>query len=305
MLSFKDLEIGDREIITSYTLKSPNLNCDLSFANLCSWRFLYNTKFATHNGFLFLKFWTEGQLAYMFPIGEGDTEAAVREIMEDAGQEKAPLFLSGLTKEECNFLENMMPGKFKFETNRDYSDYIYLREKLATLSGKKLQSKRNHTNKFKKTYNYEFKPIDSSNIAECMQQEREWCQRHDCTKHEGTGYERRSIVYALEHFDELHLMGGMLYVDGKCIAFTFGTAINENTFGVHVEKADTDVDGAYAMINCEFANYIPEKYTYMNREEDLGIPGLRKAKLSYKPAILLDKFTASLADEATTPYKWE
>lgn len=304
MISFKDIELQDKELITSYTLSSPRRNCDLSFSNLCSWRFLYNTKFATLDGFLLLKFWANGELVYMMPIGNGDLKKALDALAEDARREGAPLCLLGICEGMCSELEAFMPGKFLFTADRDYADYLYLRTDLATLSGKKFQSKRNHINKFKKTYDYEYTPITSSRIQECLDLEAEWCKVNNCDRQEGTGNERRALIYALHHFDELGLTGGILHVDGKIAAFTFGMPINQDTFGIHVEKADTGIDGAYAMINYEFANHVPEQYVYLNREEDLGIEGLRKAKLSYQPAVILEKYIACLKDEPVEAIKW-
>uniref|UniRef100_UPI0035A00C73 DUF2156 domain-containing protein n=1 Tax=Prevotella heparinolytica TaxID=28113 RepID=UPI0035A00C73 len=283
MISFKDIELSDRELITRYTQNSPRRNCDLSFSNLCSWRFLYNTQFAILDGYLLLKFWAEEELVYMMPIGNGDLKKVLEALIEDAHQEGKPFCLLGICSGMCSELETFMPGKFQFTADRDYADYLYLRTDLATLSGKKLQAKRNHVNKFKRTYNYEYTPITPDRIQECLELEAIWCKANNCDQHEGTGNERRALVYALRHFDELGLMGGILHVDGKIVAFTFGMPINQDTFGVHVEKADTSIDGTYAMINHEFAKHIPEQYIYINREEDLGIEGLRKAKLSYQP----------------------
>ena len=192
----------------------------------------------------------------------------------------------------------------QFTADRDYADYVYLRSDLATLSGKKFQAKRNHINKFKKTYNYEYTPITADRIRECLDLEAEWCKVNNCDQHEGTGNERRALIYALHNFDALGLTGGILHVEGKIAAFTFGMPINQDTFGVHVEKADTRIDGAYAMINYEFANHIPEQYIYINREEDLGIEGLRKAKLSYQPAIILEKYVACLKEQPVEAIKW-
>ncbi|WP_373801606.1 DUF2156 domain-containing protein, partial [Bacteroides heparinolyticus] len=284
MISFKDIELSDRELITRYTQNSPRRNCDLSFSNLCSWRFLYNTQFAILDGYLLLKFWAEEELVYMMPIGNGDLKKVLEALIEDAHQEGKPFCLLGICSGMCSELETFMPGKFQFTADRDYADYLYLRTDLATLSGKKLQAKRNHVNKFKRTYNYEYTPITPDRIQECLELEAIWCKANNCDQYEGTGNERRALVYALRHFDELGLMGGILHVDGKIVAFTFGMPINQDTFGVHVEKADTSIDGTYAMINHEFAKHIPEQYIYINREEDLGIEGLRKAKLSYQPA---------------------
>ena len=238
MISFKDIELQDKELITSYTQNSPRRNCDLSFSNLCSWRFLYNTKFAIMDGFLLLKFWANDELVYMMPIGNGDLTKVLDALVEDAHREGEPFCLLGICSGMCSELEA------------------------------------------------------------------EWCKANNCDQHEGTGNERRALVYALHNFEELGLTGGILHVDGKIAAFTFGMPINQDTFGVHVEKADTSIDGAYAMINYEFANHIPEQYVYLNREEDLGIEGLRKAKLSYQPAIILEKYVACLKDEPVEAIKW-
>ena len=287
MIPFKDIELQDKELITSFTLNSPRRNCDLSFSNLCSWRFLYNTKFAIMDGFLLLKFW-----------------AVLDALIEDANREGEPFCLLGICAGMCSELETFMPGRFQFTADRDYADYVYLRSDLATLSGKKFQAKRNHINKFKKTYNYEYTPITADRIRECLDLEAEWCKVNNCDQHEGTGNERRALIYALHNFDALGLTGGILHVEGKIAAFTFGMPINQDTFGVHVEKADTRIDGAYAMINYEFANHIPEQYIYINREEDLGIEGLRKAKLSYQPAIILEKYVACLKEQPVEAIKW-
>ncbi len=304
MISFKDIELKDKDLITSYTMKSPRRNCDLSFSNLCSWRFLYNTQYAILDGFLILKFWAEDKLVYMMPIGNGDLKKVLDAMIEDSKYEKEQFCMLGVCSGMCEELKEIMPDRFHFEADRDYTDYLYLRTDLATLAGKKFQSKRNHVNKFRKTYNYEYVPLTPDRIPECMELEAEWCKMNNCNQHEGTGNERRALIYALQNFDALGLTGGILHVDGKIAAFTFGMPINEDTFGVHVEKADTRIDGAYAMINYEFANHIPEQYTYLNREEDLGIEGLRKAKLSYQPAILLEKYMAFLKDEPLEQIKW-
>ena len=159
MLSFKDIDIKDKEVITSYTQAAPQRNCDLSFSNLCSWRFLYNTQFATQDGFLILKFWAEGKLVYMTPIGNGDMKKVLDEMMEDAAQEGERFCMLGVSDSMRADLEAIMPDEFHFEADRDYADYLYLRTDLATLAGKKLQAKRNHLNKFRRTYNYEYVPL--------------------------------------------------------------------------------------------------------------------------------------------------
>jgi hypothetical protein len=256
---------------------------------------MYNTLFAEYNGFLILKFKADNELAYMYPVGQREvTVDLLRTLQADAAREGEPLRLMGLCQEMSATLERIMPGQFRFEGDRDFADYLYLRTDLATLAGKKLQPKRNHVNKFMRTYPYDYAPLTSDLIHECLDLEAEWCKQNHCDEHQGMGFERRAMVYALFNYDALGLSGGILRVDGNMVAFTFGVPINRNTFGIHVEKADTHIEGAYAMINKEFASHIPEQYTYLNREEDLGIEGLRKAKLSYQPVALIDKGMAIL-----------
>lgn len=293
-IDFKPITIDDKEVITSFTLPSPLRNCDLAFSNMCSWRFLYQSEYAVYKNFLLIRFYIEEKnrkrIAYMRPIGNGDFHDALLQLEEDSWQHGHPLLMLGVTPISKDLLEEAFPGEFSYIPERDYFDYIYLREDLATLKGKKFQAKRNHVNKFKKQYAYEYEPLTAELVPECLEFEAKWykANRTDDDQEELTD-ERKSMIFALNHFKELNLLGGAIRIDHKLVAFTFGSPINQDTFGVHVEKADTGYDGAYSIINQEFASRIPEQYVYVNREEDLGIPGLRKAKLSYNPTILLPK----------------
>ena len=305
MIPFKDVTLADRDTITSFTMKSDRRNCDLSFSNLCSWRFLYDTQFAVVDNFLVFKFWAGEQLAYMMPVGTGDLKAVLWELIEDARKENQHFCMLGVCSNMRADLEAILPEQFTFTEDRDYADYIYLRSDLSTLKGKKFQAKRNHINRFRNTYpDYEYTPITPDRIQECLDLEAEWCKVNHCDQQEGTGNERRALIYALHNFDALGLTGGILHVNSKIVAFTFGMPINHETFGVHVEKADTSIEGAYAMINYEFANRIPEQYIYINREEDLGLEGLRKAKLSYQPVTILEKYMACLKEHPMNMVKW-
>ena len=305
MIPFKDITLADKDTITSFTMKSDRRNCDLSFSNLCSWRFLYDTQFAVVDNFLVFKFWAGEQLAYMMPVGTGDLKAVLWELIEDARKENQHFCMLGVCSNMRADLEAILPEQFTFTEDRDYADYIYLRSDLSTLKGKKFQAKRNHINRFRNTYpDYEYTPITPDRIQECLDLEAEWCKVNNCDQQEGTGNERRALIYALHNFEALGLTGGILHVNAKIVAFTFGMPINHETFGVHVEKADTSIEGAYAMINYEFANRIPEQYIYINREEDLGIEGLRKAKLSYQPVTILEKYMACLKEHPMNMVKW-
>ncbi len=294
MLSFKPITIEDKDTITAYTYPSNFLNCDYAFANMCSWRFLYKSEYAIADNYLFIRFYIEEKgrkhNAYMFPVGNGDLRHAIDMIDQDAEALGRPLLILGVTPEAKNKLDTLFPDSFTYMMERDFYDYIYLREDLSTLIGKKFQPKRNHINKFKKQHNYTYLSITPEIIPECMKLEQVW---YEANKVEGNSedlfHERRSMIFAMEHFNELGLTGGAIVADNKIIAFTYGSPINHNTFGVHVEKADISYEGIFSVINQEFAAHIPQQYTYLNREEDLGLPGLRKSKLSYQPIMLLEK----------------
>lgn len=294
MITFRPIELEDRERVQSYTLKGTRRNCDLSFSNLYSWSFLYQTQIAEKDGFLLFRFYLDNELAYMMPVGEGDLKAIIHELMEDAASLGHPFKMWGICAQMKPVFEESFPDTFQLVANPNNFDYIYTRESLSTLRGKKLQSKRNHLNKFRANHpDAEFKPLTPELVPDCLRLEAEWCKANDCAENESLQRERIALTRALRSMDELGLMGGVLYVGGKIAAFTFGCPINEFTFDTCVEKADTGIEGAYAMINYEFANYLPEKFVYINREEDLGLEGLRKAKLSYHPETVLEKYTAT------------
>ena len=293
-LDFKPNEISDKELITSITFQEGQQNCDLAFSNICSWRFLYDTEFTIVDGLLLVRFLIKEKqhLAYMPPMGNHEYfSEAIHLMEEDANSLGHPFRMMGVTPTIKERLETLFPDEFEYRSNRNYFDYIYLREELATLKGKKFQQKRNHVNKFKKNYpNYEYIPLTADRAEECLSFENVWYEANKDEKDSvELNQERQSMLNALRHYKELDLKGGMIRVDDKPVAFTFGSPITPTTFGVHVEKADINFEGAYTIINQEFSSHIPEQYIYLNREEDLGIPGLRKAKLSYNPTLLLEK----------------
>ena len=292
---FRPVTAADADLLRSFTMESKCMNCDLNVANLCSWQFLYHTEYAVVEGFLVLRFVLDGHVTYMKPIGKGDLRRVLELLMADARTLGDAFRMACVCPCAQGMMDESMPGAFAYTINRDKSDYLYLREKLVTLSGKKLQPKRNHISKFKRSYpNYEYRPLTPELVPDCIRLGEEWCRTNDSRMQYAMQAEQRMIAYALSHIDELHIVGGALFVEDKMVAFTFGARINAEAFDVCVEKADTDYEGAYAMINNEFVSRLPEDIVYINREEDLGLEGLRKAKLSYYPDLILDKMTATL-----------
>lgn len=291
MTNFKEITLQDKELIQKYTFASGCQSCDLVFANLCSWAFLYRTRFAVIYDYLVFRFYVYNRLVYMMPIGKGNLLEVMEVLRKDAEECGVPFRMLGVSSKMKEELEWMMPNTFTFTADRDYFDYIYLRTDLSTLVGKKYQPKRNHLNKFKKAFPaYEYKELTPELIPECLKLEEMWCRANGSCKEQALSAERHSMTFAMNNMEDLGVTGGVLFVEDRIVAFTYGAPINADTWDICVEKADTEVEGSYAAINHEYVNHIPASYVYINREEDLGLEGLRKAKLSYQPHCLLEKY---------------
>ena len=188
-------------------------------------------------------------------------------------------------------LEELYPERFTFTEDRDSFDYIYSREDLVLLSGKKYHSKRNHIAFFEKQ-EYQYEELNDKNLSECLSMNAVWIEKNSDKFYDGIDKEQWALTRAFEHYDELGYKGALLRRDGQVVAFTLGEEMNDNMFCTHFEKAFSDIRGAYPTINREFAKRTLTGYKYINREEDTGDEGLRKAKLSYKPVKLLVKYKA-------------
>lgn len=287
MIDFKSTELSDKKAIDSCLINNTYRACDFSFTNMFTWQAKFKTTFAIHSKTLFLRFEeTNGQLYYMFPIGKLPLKESIPIIMEDAKRNNKPFQMKGVSAEMWEQLEEAFPNQFEYIHDRNNDEYIYLSEKLITLKGKKLQSKRNHINRFKKDNpDWEYFPITNNNDLDiCKQMLDEW---DDDKSDKSLRYDYIATRLMLKHFDKLQLVGGGITVNGKLVAFSIGERLTNDTFVVHVEKAFADINGAYTIINQQFIEHSASEYTYINREEDMGLESLRKAKMSYYPDILL------------------
>lgn len=299
---FRRPELKDEELIASYFRKYPSRNCDRTFANVYLWARHYNVEFAEYkNTLLFSDNSSDEGYGYAFPAGDDEAVKAVIPELEQWSKEDGKEFcLYGVDPQQFEKLESWFPGKYEIEYERDVADYIYEAEKLATLSGKKLHSKRNHINKFKALHEgaWRYEHLSDENQEECFQMALKWRNLNGCEDDEEKNAEMCVTLNSLRLFRELKLTGGILRVDGKIVAFTLGEPVNEDTFVVHIEKAYADFEGAYPMINQQFVEHeIYGRYRYVNREDDAGMEGLRKAKLSYKPAFLQEKGLVTIKDK--------
>lgn len=295
MIYFKAITPSDRELLTSFIAPSDRRDSNLSVASMCCWQFLNCSSFAIIDGQLVIRFcFPDHQTVYTLPGGE--QRNVIGKLAQLAMDEKVPLCLYGVIPDMQPILEREFPGVFGYREKREHFDYLYVRKDLSTLQGKGYQPKRNHVNKFKKSYDYRFTPMTEEMTDDCLKMYDRWCEERSCEDDETLEDERKALIYGMKHFLSLGLTGGAIWVDGEVIAFTFGSPVNSDTFCIHAEKAFSNYDGAYNTINKEFAGYLPERYVYLNREEDLGLPGLRKAKQSYRPVKLLEKGLAICAE---------
>ncbi len=289
---FKRPELEDKEIITSYFHKSPSRSCERTFVNVYLWSRHYKVKYAVIEDALVFRSDDNG-LAFSYPAGDPENiKKAVGHLTEYCKGKECPLVFYNVTPEMFAQLENWYPGRFTVEYNRDIADYVYETEKLATLAGKKLHGKRNHINKFKALHpDWIYEKLSDDNVEDCFQMALEWRNQSGCEDDPEKNSEMCVTLNFLRLYKELDLTGGVLKADGKIVAFTIGEPLCDDTFVVHIEKAFADVEGAYPMINQQFVQHECMGYKYVNREEDTGAEGLRKAKLSYRPAFLEEKGT--------------
>ncbi|MEG1631043.1 MAG: phosphatidylglycerol lysyltransferase domain-containing protein [Hydrogenoanaerobacterium sp.] len=294
MIPFKTVELQDKQWINERLRKASFKSCDYSFVNNFIWRVPNKISFADINGFYCLYSEDGGEGAYTYPAGNGDIKPVLEALMQDANERGREFILRGMTTETAKLIETLFPNKFSYENNRDYSDYIYLVEKMINLSGKKLHSKRNHIARFEDNPDWTYEDITPQNIDECLSMNNEWCKLYKCVEAPGLNHEVCAVKQAFKYFFDLDLHGGLLRLGGRVVAYTMGEPLTADTYVIHIEKAFPDIRGVYPMINQQFLIHNCKDYIYVNREDDLGDEGLRKAKMSYYPDILLEKVTAVL-----------
>lgn len=292
MLKFKKVEIGDISVFKKYIGFSGELSCESAFVNLLVWQNAYNNMWAEEDGQLIIKSGKGEDSSYRLPFGD-DFIKGIKLIREYSGEEY-PAFWAQEGRRLDNFKAHF-GDKYVLEESRDAFDYIYLREDLANLAGKKYHSKRNHISAFSKKHDWFFEPITPDNIAEVKLCAEKWYKENADREDKYLRCEKRGVETILDNMELLGVKGGAVYSDGGVVAFTLGSKISDEIFDIHIEKALSDYAEGYTVINREFARTLTE-YKYINREDDMGLEGLRKAKLSYRPTILLKKYLCRKKD---------
>ena len=283
-LSFKPLTLSDREAVQSVTLNSGRRNCNYTFANLVGWQFWYYTEVCVLDDAAVLRYTHEGERAYMVCTGKNISKELLEALLDDA---QGNLVLIGLEDDQVTqLLTSNCQLLTKVEPVRNQYDYIYRRTDLAELHGSHLNAKRNHIHRFRAEHpDFEYRSLTPELFDECRRLTEVWHEEKEFS--ETIEAEHRVMETIFSNWDALGMIGGSIFIDEKMVAFTYGAAVTTDTIDICVEKADRRIEGAFAIINQQFAEHLPEQFVYLNREEDMGIPGLRQAKLSYHPEILL------------------
>lgn len=292
---FHPIDLESKPTLLRYLKLANKQCCDYAFANLYAWVSFYRTVWCEVDGFLILRFLVTGtkKWAYLEPLGSGDISKAIEFIQNDAAMvTHQPIRFFSLSQEFVDKAQSIPALQSqRFYKNRSFGNYIYSREKLAHLAGKKFHGKRNHIAQFHKLYpDYAWKIIDPhTDIFAIKELLGQWIDSQG-TSTTTILQEKTMIERSLASYEALELFGILLTVKGKTVAFAYGSKVNANTFCLHVEKADTHYEGAYAKINQLIAQSLPESIEYINREEDMGLASLRKAKLSYYPDFLTEEY---------------
>ncbi len=285
--TFAPLELCHKSLFDEAFTNNPPEISEFTFTNLYAWRQAYKISVSLLGSLIIIRSEKDSIPAFFVPIGKGNIKEAIAQIL----MQTRGVFIrisestAGLFKGE---------GGIKTEPDRDNSDYLYKIADLSNLPGKKFDGKRNLIKKFRSQNKYEYISLNSSNVEECLKFEEAWCSLKNCDRVEGLDNERRAINEMIANFSAFSLMGAAIKVENKICAVAISQKLNPDTLVMHVLKADPIMPGLYqAMLN-EFLRNQGNKFEYVNLEQDLGIEGLRKSKLSYHPVKMINKFKLSL-----------
>lgn len=298
-IEFSPFALEDKKFYEDYLFSERDRGCEFSFANMYLWG---RQEFSVLYDQIVIFSQFGSYFTYQYPMGQGDKKAAIDLIIADAKEKGIPCRIGGLSESSKNILDEFYPGKFSFMAREGSFDYVYAIDDLAELKGKKYHGKRNHLNRFRENYpNYTVNEIGENNISCVKEMLDNWYDTRIAENPDNDYHmERAAIEKALRDYRELEMEGLVLMNGGEVLAFTLASHLRDDTMDVQFEKARADVNGAYTAINYEFARYIRDKYPairYLDREEDMGIEGLRKAKRSYHPHHMVTKYRATLLEE--------
>ena len=263
------------------------------------WQYAYGISWAVENNVLYIRGGGKSTPFLLPPFAnqDGDFVAGLDVAKEWFCENNLPFVFRGVSPEVKARMIKLCENCYDFEPDRDNFEYIYSTESLITLGGKKFREKRNHLNQFRMQYaGYEYEPISKENMDECREVAKKWAENHD--EADGTDVELEAISRLFDNWEALALKGGLIRIFGQVEAFSIGEELNDRMALVHIEKANPEIRGLYQAINNEFLRNTFSHLEFVNREEDMGLPGLRQAKESYQPVKFAEKFTATYREDA-------
>ena len=299
-INFKAVSLSDKPVFDRYFHEKYYEGSECNFTTLFMWRKGYSIRWAIEEDFFYILAAYDNTPYMLPPYGlsthsEESFMRAVDRAIEYFSANGTAFSMRGVSSGMVERLERLRPGFFKIEPRREVFDYVYNVKDLMELKGKNYRNKVNHINSFKREYSqYEYLPLSAELVPECIEYELEWCAQRECEGDLSLLMEREAIMDALKHYDQLGFKGGVIKIDGKVEAFTLGEQLNSDTAVIHVEKGNPDIRGIYPIINQEFLRNTWSHMKFVNREEDMGIEGLRIAKESYRPVKLVEKYEVTL-----------
>lgn len=291
MFTFRDVLPEDAVWAVPQLMAAGRNTCEYSFVTSYMWSGFYGVRVAeTPTSPLFCSE-HEVERSYLPPVGP-DADALLIALREQEREAGRPLYLHSVDEETLQHLKTLFPARVHAEEHPEDYDYLYRTSDLATLPGKPYHSKKNHISAFTRAHAWTFESLSPANHDDVVRLSNAWCAERGGCDH-SLNAEQCGIRRLLADAERLSVRGGLVRVDGEAVAFTLGSPINERVFDIHVEKALSAYSGAYAVINREFAATLTE-YEFLNRENDMGIEGLRRAKLSYRPVEILKKYRCTV-----------
>ena len=286
--NLKRLTMGDRDLITSFLGRHPTELSEFTFTNLFVWQDKRPVYFViVQESLLFFVDAPAADSGKKLLFGPVFGTAPAVDILSAIGE-----FIVGATRVPQHLVAPLQQAGFRMRPDRDNADYLYRCKDLAELAGRRYAKKRNHIRQCLKNYHCEYEPISRGNIEECISLQAQWCRLRGCFDEPGLEGEYRAIIETLNHYDELPLIGGAVRLNGGIKAYAIGERLNADTAVWHFEKAMPDIVGLGQLINQWFAQYSLGGFSFVNREQDLGLIGLRQAKESYYPIRLVEKWTS-------------
>jgi len=291
-LDFRAITIDDLPTLSPILKEYGGSSCQHSFPAMFGLNAKYGDEFCFKDEVLFIhrRFRDhDGYRVYLAPLGDIN-EKAIRAMLDDAHSHSLKLAFETVTEE---FLPNIDTSIFDIELSRDYSEYLYSSEELSTLSGKKLAAKRNRISAFHSSYDgrVRISKIEPSDIPDIKNFTQQWfSEKMESSEEPGLDSEANAISIYLDYYEELDFRGIIVRIDEKTVGYAAGVPLSDNTIDEVIEKGLWKVTGIYQVLCNEFAKLCCKDYQHINREEDLGLAGLRRAKESYQPLRLLNKY---------------